>query len=415
MAGVAHTLRSLRHPNYRLFFVGQGISVIGSWMQNLGMQWMVYRMTGSAIWLGVVAFSNAIMSFLLGPLAGVAADRFRRRRLVVFSQTLAMLQAAVLAALTLSGRIELWHMVVLSAFAGMVHAMDIPFRQSFVIELVPRADLPNAIAMNSFLVNGGRLIGPALAGLLVVWLDRRYAGRSEGICFLINAVSFLAVLVALLAMRLPNVPVRVGAHNVLDRLREGFGYTVRHKQIRSALLLLAFIGMVGMPYQILMSVFAKDVLHGDSRTMGWLLSACGAGAIVAAVVLASRRGGYGIAYLAAAPCLLGAGMIGFALSRTLWLSMAMLLLAGFGQMIQMAGTNTFIQSVVDDDKRGRVLSFYSMAFMGTAPFGQLLMGFLAEHFSAPLAVALGGGGCLAAAAVFGYRILMRRAAPPAAE
>jgi MFS family permease len=394
-------VRSFSHRNYRLFFMGQGVSLIGTQMQNLALSWLVYRLTGSMLLLGVVGFSSQILIFVAAPFAGVLADRVNRRALLVVTQSVATVQALILAILTLMKHadgtplIQVWHIVALSALLGLVMGFDIPTRQSFVVEMIEdRADLPNAIALNSFMFNGARLVGPALAGVVIKLVG-------EGTCFLLNAVSFLAVIAALLAMKVQPKSAEAASRRALQSFKEGAQYVAGHKPILSLLLLLATLSLVGMPYAVLMPVFAKDILHGDSFTQGCLTSAVAAGAIVAAIFLASRKSVYGLGQiLTAAVALFGAALLGFSHSTHLWLSLGLLGLAGAAGMSLMASCNTLIQTLVDDDKRGRVMSFYTISFVGLAPFGSLLVGALAARFGAPAAVAINGAGCLAAAVVF---------------
>jgi MFS family permease len=397
-----HMFRSLRGRNFSLFFFGQGVSVVGTWMQSTALAWLVYRITNDPLMLGLVGFAGTIFSFLISPIAGVFTDRWNRHRALVAMQALSMLQAGVLAALTLSGTIQVWHILALAVFIGVVNAIDIPNRQSFVVHMVPkREDLPNAIALNSFLFNSARLVGPPIAGYIIWAGDLSPGGtgtsafnmRGEGFCFAANAVSYAAVIVALLAMKIAPRVNGVRRH-VLHELREGFAYTMGFPPIRTILLMLAMLGFTAMPYATLIPVFARDILHGGSATQGQLMGAAGAGAILAAIYLASRRSVRGLGILiGSAAVLLGAGLIVFGLSNIPALSMAILALVGFGQMTQMAGSNTMLQTIVDDDKRGRVMSFYTIAFMGTAPFGNLLAGWSAKHIGAPRTVMIGGAIC----------------------
>jgi len=396
---LAPSARALRHRNYRLFFFGQGLSLIGAWMQRTAIWWLVYRLTGSELLLGVVGFSSQISTFLLAPFAGVLADRIDRRRLIIATQALAMIQAFVLAGLTIAGIVTTWHIILLSVILGVINGFDMPIRQSFVVEMLDsRDDLPNAIVLNSFLVNGARLVGPSLAGVLI-------AVVGEGMCFLLNGVTFIAVIAALLAMQLtPYVP-RAHHSHVLHHLREGFTYAFDFLPIRAILLLLAMISLLGMSYSVLMPVFAKEILHGGPKTLGFLMAAFGIGAIIGALVLASRKSVRGLGrVLVFASALFGAALIAFAYSRNLYLSLGLLAVAGFGMMVQFAASNSLLQTIVDDDKRGRVMSFYVMAFMGMAPFGSLLSGWLAGVLGAPIAVAIGGAGCIISAGFFALRL-----------
>lgn len=386
---------SLRHRNYRLFFAGQGASLVGTWMQQVALGWLVYRLTHSELLLGTVGFSSGIMTFLLSPVAGVLADRTNRRRLIVATQSLAMVQAFLLAFLTLTQFIAVWQIVLLSVLLGTVNAFDVPIRQSFIVEMLEsRNELPNAIALNSFLVNCAKLVGPSIAGILIaLW--------GEGFCFLINGLSYLAVILALLAMRLqPHETPTTGMH-VLRNLKEGIVYVSRHNAIRAVLLLLACASLVGMSSMVLLPVFARDILHGGPRSLGALMTASGVGAICAALFLAVRKRAEGLErVIPVGVATLGFSLIGVSLSRDLYLSLALMVFVGIGSMTLIASCNTSLQSMVDDDKRGRVMSFYTMAFMGMAPFGSLWAGGLAELFGTPRAVAINGTACLLAAALF---------------
>ena len=397
--GLRQMTRALRHRNYQLFFFGQGTSLIGTWVQRIALSWLVYRLTGSALLLGVVGFSSQILTFLGAPLAGVLADRLDRRPLLLATQALAMTQAFLLAVLTLTGTVAVWHIIVLGLLLGLVNAFDIPIRQSFVVEMLEsREDLPNAIALNSFLVNGARLIGPAMAGVVIAWVG-------EGTCFLINGLSFLAVIAALAMMKVAPHPRQVHKGNMLADLKEGVAYVYHFAPIRAILLLLAVISLLGMPYIVLMPVFADEVLHGGPGTLGVLMGATGVGAIMGALFLASRPSIRGLGRLIAiAAGLFGAGLIAFSFSHVLWLSLALLVIVGFGGMVQMASSNTLIQTIVDDDKRGRVMSLYTMSFMGMGPFGALLAGWLASLFGAPMALVLGGAGCMLMAGIFASQL-----------
>jgi MFS family permease len=392
---VAMIARALRSRNYRLFFFGQGVSLVGTWMQRVALSWLVYRLTGSEALLGIVAFAGQIPTFLLAPFAGVLADRWNVHRAIVATQALALVQALVLATLTLTGTIAPWHIVVLSIVLGLINAFDIPLRQTFVVEMVERPeDLPNAIALNSFLVNGARLVGPSVAGLLIALVG-------EAICFLLNGLSYVPVILALLAMTVVPKRKPPPRSHVLGGLAEGFSYAFGFPPIRAVLLLLAVVSLVGMPYAVLLPVFAKDILHGGSNTFGFLMGASGLGAITGAVFLAGRRSVVGLGgTMARAAIVFGAGLVAFALSRWMWLSLALMAITGFGMMLQMASCNTVLQTIVDDDKRGRVMSMYTMAFMGAAPFGSLLAGFVAQNIGAPIALMIGGSICVAAAAIF---------------
>jgi MFS family permease len=387
--------RALYNRNYRLFFGGQGISLIGTWMQQIAMSWLVYRMTGSAFLLGLIGFSSQICSFFFSPFAGVMSDRWNRHHILVATQSLAMVQAFILATLTLTSTIAIYHIVLLSLFLGFVNAFDMPTRQAFVVEMVEkREDLGNAIALNSFLFNGARLVGPSIAGILISILG-------EGMCFLLNGVSFLAVIIALLAMKM--APHKEGREKtrVLEGFKEGLSYAFGLPPIRTILFFLSWLSLVATANTTLMPVFAKDILHGDSKTYGFLMAAIGVGAIIGAIFLASRRSVLGLGrIIALASSIFGIGLISFSLSHVLWLSFFLLLLTGFGMMVHMASSNTILQTMVDDDKRGRVMSLYVMAFMGMAPFGSLAAGSLAHGIGAPDTLILGGASCILGSFLF---------------
>jgi MFS family permease len=386
-------LRALQYRNFQLFFGGQQISLIGTWMQTVAQAWLVYRLTGSSVLLGGIGFCSQIPIFLLAPLGGIVADRYNRQKVVIATQTASMLLALALAALTLAGAVRIPYIFVLAALLGAVNAFDMPARQSFIVEMVGRTDLMNAIALNSSMFNASRMIGPAIAGVLV-------ARIGEGWCFFANGVSYLAVIAGLLLMRVAPRDVRP-AGSPLRRVTEGFRYVAGNLPVRSLLALLAVVSLTGMPYTVLMPIFAHRVLHGGAGTLGALMGATGIGALMGALLLATRRNlqgfGRGVAVAAAA---FGASVVAFAFSRTYWLSMGILVLAGFSMMVQMAATNTLIQSIVPDRLRGRVMSIYSMMFMGMAPFGSLLAGWGAARFGSPATVAAGGAVCMVAAGVF---------------
>ncbi len=391
--------RSLRHRNFRLFFLGHGISLVGTWMQTTAVAWLVWRLTHSAFLLGLVGFAGQIPTFVMAPLAGVLVDRVNRHHLVVCTQVLSMVQALALACLMLSGHLAIWHVVVLAFILGVINALDMPARQSFVVQMIDRrADLTNAIALNSSMFNGALLVGPAVAGLII-------AGAGEGFCFLLNGLSYLAVIAGLLMMR---VPPRAGAGRraaVLENLREGFRYAFGSAPIRSLLLLVALVSLAGASYAQLLPIFAQQILGGDARTQGVLVSAAGVGALAGALYLAGRQSARGLERLIAwAPAVFGAGLIGLGLSRWLGPTLLVMPVIGLGLMVQMASTNTALQTIVDDDKRGRVMSFYSMAFMGTVPLGSLLSGTLAHFIGAPGTVILGGICCIAGSLVFARRL-----------
>jgi len=388
--------RALRHRNYQLFFAGQSISLIGTWMTRIATSWLVYRLTGSALLLGVVGFAGQIPSFVLAPFAGVLVDRWNRHRLLVVTQVLALLQSLALALLTLTGVIRISHVIVLSVFQGLINAFDMPGRQAFVVEMVDRReDLANAIALNSSMVNAARLLGPSIGGILI-------AAVGEGWCFMADAISYLAVIASLLAMTITPRMIRATRDaNMLAQLREGWNYAARFAPIRNVLVLLALVSLVGMPYTVLMPVFANDILHGGPSMLGWLMAASGVGALTGALILAARKSVLGLGkYIPLTAAGFGAGLIVFSFTRATWMALLLMVATGFGFMIQMAASNTVLQTIVEEDKRGRVMSFYTMAFMGTAPFGSLLAGSVAQRIGAPHTLLFGGIGCVLGALWF---------------
>jgi MFS family permease len=392
-------LRSLQHRNFRLFFGGQAVSLVGTWMQQIAMSWLVYRLTDSALLLGVVGFSSQIPTFVFAPIAGVYADRLNRYHLLIATQTLAMVQSFILAFLTLTGIVEVWHIIALSLFLGFVYSLDIPVRQSFFVEMLDRKeDLGNAIALNSFLFNGARLIGPSIAGVLI-------AVTGEGVCFLLNGVSFFAIILALLAMRIPKKEISIRHTRLKEGLTEGYRYVRDFVPIRYILLQLALMSFMGMPYAVLLPVFARDILMGGPHTLGFLMGASGLGALTGALFLASRRTVLGLGrWITLTSGIFGAGIIAFAVSKVLLFSMVMMFVTGFGMMVQMASSNTILQTIVDEDKRGRVMSFFTVSFMGMAPFGSLFAGSLASVIGAPGTLVITGVCCIIGAVLF-YRRL----------
>jgi MFS family permease len=400
-SGAKFIFRALSSRNYRLFFSGQGVSLIGTWMQSAAMSWLVYRITGSTLLLGVVAFSNQIPTLFLGPFAGVVADRWERKRLLIWTQSLSMLQALILATLVLTGAIQTWHIIALSLLIGIINAFDIPVRQSFVVQMVERReDLGNAIALNSAMFNSARFIGPMVAGILISTLG-------EGVCFLLNGISYLAVLASLAAIRVAQRQNHNGKAPVLWEFYEGIRYAFDFKPIIAILALLSIFSIAGAPYLVLMPAFAKDVLHGGAHTYGFLMSAAGIGALSATMYLASRRNAHGLIRIipvATAAC--GLGIASFALSRNFVFSIICLFLAGFGMMIQIASSNTIIQTIVDEDKRGRVMSLFAMSFMGVMPFGSLLAGSVADRIGVQSTLLLGGACCIIGASIFALKLPM---------
>jgi MFS family permease len=395
----SHAWRALRHRNFRLFFGGQSISLIGTWMTRIATSWLVYRLTHSALLLGTVSFAGQIPTFLFAPFAGVLVDRVDRHKVLLWTQALAMVQSLVLAALTLTNRITITEVLVLSAFQGIINAFDMPGRQSFMVKMVEdRADLSNAIAINSSMVNMARLLGPSLAGLLI-------AVTNEGWCFLVDGVSYIAVLASLLLMRLKREPEASNEASMVEQLREGWAYVSGFAPLRSILLLFALLSLMGWPFTVLMPVFAGQVLRGGPHTLGFLMGAVGVGSLACAISMVLRRSVRGLArMLPIAALCFGAGLIGFGLSTSFLLSLALMLVTGFGMMQGLTASNTIIQTLVDERMRGRVMSYYTMAFVGMAPFGSLMAGALAHTIGAPRTVIVSGIACVAGGILFWIRL-----------
>ncbi len=400
---MAQLTRAFRHHNYQLFFGGQLISLIGTWMQQVAEAWLVYRLTGSSALLGVASFIGQFPVFLLAPIGGTTADRHDRHRIVVITQTVSMVLPLTLSVLTLTGRVQVWHVFVLAGCLGVVNAFDIPARQAFIVDMVGREDLVNAIALNSSMVNGARVVGPAVAGLLV-------AAVGEGWCFLLNGLSYLAVIAGLLMMDVTRPRPRKTPRSAIRDTIEGFRFVARTTPVRALLLLLGVVSFAGMPYAVLMPVVADSTLHAGARGLGLLMGASGAGALGGALLLASRSGVGGLGrWVAASAAAFGLALVAFSASRLFYLSLVLLVPVGFCMMVEMASSNTLIQSMVPDRLRGRVMAVYSMMFMGMGPFGALAAGALAERVGAPETIAAGGAICLAGAAVFAARLPALRA------
>jgi len=392
------TLRALRYRNFQLFFGGQLISLIGTWMQNVAQAWLVYQLTGSSVKLGLVSFCSQIPVFLLSPVGGIVADRFPRRRVVIATQAASMLLAFALAILTLTHLVQVSHIFVLSALLGVVNAFDIPARQSFFVEMVGREDLINAIALNSSMFNASRVIGPAVAGILVATIG-------EGWCFFANAVSYIAVIAGLFLMKVERHKRVSQPSSPLADVVEGFRFVIGSAPIHHLMILLGVLSATGMPFAVLMPIFADQILHGGARGLGILMGASGVGALAGALLLASRETVEGLGrWVAISGVAFGASLITFAISRSFWLSCALLMPVGFAMMVEMGSSNTLIQTMSPDHLRGRVMSVYSMMFMGMAPLGAVLSGFAAGRFGAPATIAGGGVICMAAAAIFGWRL-----------
>ena len=389
--------RSLRYRNYRLFFSGQTISLVGTWMQTIAMSWLVYRITSSPFALGVVAFASQIFNFILGPFIGVFVDRYNRHRILVITQIFSMVQAFILFFLVTSGLIATWHIIVLSMFLGIINSLDVPARQSFVVDLVEKKeDLGNAIALNSFMFNIARLIGPAVAGIII-------ALTGEAFCFLINGLSYIAVIIALLMMKITRKNIKKSEANMLEELKQGFKYSFSSTPIKTILLLTAITSLMGMSYAVLMPVFAVHIFGGGPQDYGFLMGAVGVGALLGTIYLASHTSILSLTKkITSASAVFGISLVAFALSKNLWLSVVILGFIGFSMLVQLASSNTVLQSIIEDDKRGRVMSLYTMAFMGVSPFGSLLAGGLASKIGSPNTLVIGGlfcvfGSCLFAA------------------
>lgn len=400
--GLPVTLRALKHRNFQLFFGGQLISLIGTWMQNVAQAWLVYRLTGSSLLLGSVAFAGQIPVFLTAPLGGIVADRYSRHRIVIGTQTVSMILAFTFAGLTLTNRITVIEIFIIAILRGVVNAFDIPGRQAFIVEMVGKEDLMNAIALNSSMFNGARVIGPAIAGIVV-------AKIGEGWCFFADAVSYIAVIVGLLMMHVAPRVVRP-AGSPIEHIIEGFRFVRETAPIRALLLLLGLVSLVAMPYTVLMPVFADRILHGGARGLGILMGATGVGALIGALTLATKTGVHGLGRWVTLSCAgFGAFLIAFALSKNFMLSTLLLVPVGFCMMLQMSSSNTLIQAMVPDHLRGRVMSVYSMMFMGMGPFGALIAGAIADRMGAPLAVIIGAVACIGGAGLFGHRLPSMRA------
>jgi MFS family permease len=398
--GISHAWSALRHRNFRLFFTGQSISLIGTWMTRIATSWLVYRLTGSALLLGLVGFMGQIPTFLLAPFAGVWVDRLDRRQVLLWTQALAAAQSLVLAGLTISKRITIGEILILSAFQGLINAFDMPGRQAFLVQMVEdRKDLGNAIAINSSMVNLARLVGPSLAGLVI-------AGFGEGYCFAIDGVSYFAVIASLALMQIKPLPGRdAAAASMWAQLKEGWTYVSGFAPVRTILLLFALVSLMGMPYVVLMPIFASQVLHGGPHTLGLLMGASGVGALISALSLAVRKTVLGLGrMIPIAAASFGAGLVLFGLSHRMWLSMLLMLVTGFGMMQGMAASNTIVQTLVPEDRRGRVMSYYTMAFVGMAPFGSLLAGSLAHWLGAPRTVMITGSVVIMGAIWFTTRL-----------
>src|SRR5579883_3296235 len=395
----SHAWRALRHRNFRLFFGGQSISLIGTWMTRIATSWLVYRLTKSSLLLGMVSFAGQIPTFLFAPFAGVLVDRADRRKVLIWTQALAMVQSLALAGLTLTHIITIHEVLLLSVFQGLINAFDMPGRQAFMVQMVEdRADLSNAIASNSSMVNLARLVGPSLAGLVI-------AATNEGWCFLMDGVSYIAVIASLLMMRVRQGDERPGATSMIEQLKEGWVYVSGSVPVRTILLLFALVSLMGMPFVVLMPVFAAQVLHGGPHTLGFLMGALGVGALISALSLVVRKSVRGLSKMVPlAAAVFGIGLVCFGFSHVQWLSMLLMLVTGYGMMQGTTASNTIIQTLVPEDKRGRVMSYYTVAFVGMAPFGSLLAGALGHAIGSPRTVIVSGIACIAGALWFWTRM-----------
>jgi MFS family permease len=398
---VTTRFRALKHRNFQLFIAGQLTSLIGTWMQTTAQLWLVYDLTHSAALLGVFGFANQIPMLVLASVGGYVGDRYSRHRGVIATQTISMLLAFVLAALTLSHHIQVWSLITITFLVGIVNAFDVPIRQAFFVEMVGKEDLPNAIALNSSIFNGARVIGPAIAGFAIAWIG-------EGWCFFLNGLSFLAVILALLAMRIQVQKRKTSKESPMQNLLQGFRYAMQDRPTRSALLLLSMLSLLGLQYAVFMPIFANDILHSGARGLGLLMSAAGVGAVFGALQFAARTSYKGLAkWIAAMSVVCAIGLIGFSQSHVFWMSAAILFVVGFAATSQMAATNTTVQNRVPDELRGRVMAVYATMFMGVQPIGALLAGGVAKRIGAPATLAVFGMLCLAGSLVFVAWVLMR--------
>jgi MFS family permease len=402
--------RALKHRNFQLFIAGQLVSLIGTWMQTTAQLWLVYDLTHSAALLGIFGFANQIPMLVLASVGGYVGDRYSRHRGVIATQTISMILAFLLAGLTLSHHIGQWSLIAITFLVGIVNAFDVPIRQAFFVEMVGKEDLPNAIALNSSIFNGARVVGPAIAGFAIAWIG-------EGMCFFLNGLSFLAVILALLAMKIQAIDRKPGTESPLQNLLEGFRFAMHDRPIRSALLLLSMLSLLGLQYSVFMPIFANDILHVGARGLGLLMSAAGVGAVLGALQFAARTSYKGLAkWIATMSVICGFGLIGFSQSHVFWISSTILFVVGFAATSQMAATNTTVQNRVPDELRGRVMAVYATMFMGVQPIGALLAGGIAKRFGAPATLAMFGTFCLAGSLLFAAWVVMRlRAAQEAAQ
>jgi MFS family permease len=403
---VSIRFRALKHRNFQLFFAGQLVSLIGTWMQLTAQLWLVYRMTNSPALLGIFGFASQIPILFLASVGGYVGDRYSRHRGVIWTQTAALILSFVLAALTLLGVVRVWEIVLIAFFAGIVNAFDVPIRQAFLVQMVGKEDLPNAIALNSSIFNGARVVGPAIAGFAIAWIG-------EGWCFFLNGVSFLAVIVALLMMRIEKTEIRAGKGSPLRNFVQGFHFAMSDRPIRSTLLLVSLMSMFGLQYSVFLPIFARDILHGGPGRLGVLMSFAGVGAVIGALHFAARTDYKGLVeWIAATSTACALGLILFSQSRIFWLSAVMLLIVGFSATSQLAATNTIVQGRVPDELRSRVMAVYATMFMGVQPLGALVAGGVAKRIGAPYALSAFGSICLLGSLFFVFRIAMRLGRAP---
>jgi len=398
---VSNRFRALKHRNFQLFFAGQLVSLIGTWMQSTAQLWLIYRLTKSPALLGIFGFASQIPILFLAALGGYVGDRYNRHRGVVWTQTVAMILSFVLAALTLLGVVRVWEIILIAFLAGIVNAFDVPIRQAFLVQMVGKEDLPNSIALNSSIFNGARVVGPAIAGIAIGWIG-------EGWCFFLNGISFLAVIIALLMMKLEKIEIRAGKGSPLQNFIQGFRFAMSDQPIRSALLLMSLMSMLGLQYSVFLPIFANDILHGGARALGLLMSFAGVGAVIGALHFAARTDYKGLVeWIAATSTTCAVGLVMFSQSRTFWLSAVMLLVVGFSTTSQLAATNTIVQGRVPDELRSRIMAVYATMFMGVQPLGALIAGGVAKRIGAPHALAAFGTACLLGSLYYVFRIAMR--------
>ena len=393
--------RALKHRNFQLFVIGQAISLIGTWMQNAAQQWLVYEQTSSAALLGVFGFASQVPMLLLAWVGGYVGDRYSRHRGVITTQSFSMVFAFVLAGLTLGHLIQTWHLILIAFIVGIINAFDVPIRQAFFVQMVERNDLPNAIALNSSIFNGARIIGPPLAGFAIAYIG-------AGWCFFLNGVSFIAVIVALLMMRIPRGETKATNESPVRAFSQGFRFAMNDVPIRSALFLLSTLSLFGLQYSVFLPIYARDILHGDAKTFGLLMSAAGVGAFLGALQFAARTQYKGLARWIAATCTVCAvGLLVISQATSFWLCAVVLFAVGFAATSQMAATNTIIQQRVPDEMRSRLMAVYATLFMGVQPIGALFAGYAAKHMGAPHALLLLGALVLIACGIFFFRVILK--------